>query len=440
MKLKSRELHRRIAPLREPDNITNFGYLLVDYLTLAAIVLFTIAFHENRIVHGMHWLWDVPVVLLAIVAIGGVQHRFAGLGHEASHYVLFRNRWLNELASDFLCMFPILATTHQYRLVHLAHHQFTNDWERDPDLANIGRSKMMDRFPMSRSDFVFNYYFRFFLPTFLLVYLWDVLQLSVLGGGRNPYADRGKAKQEVVVNIRLTSVLGVLYVVSLIVVLGIINAYSPSSWLLALVPAVFLLVGTGAAWLFPERAFFVAPIKSVSSSKVTACMRLAYMTGLVSAFAWLGYLTGRNWGGWLVLLWYVPLVTSFAYFMLLRDVYQHANADRGRLTNSRVFFCDPLTRWAVFVYGQDIHLTHHLFPAVPHYRLRELHETLRRYCPEYAEKVVECEGTFANESGRPSILDVVTPGPRSGSRGGVRVSSSNRGLSERSLRNSTLVR
>ena len=66
------------------------------------------------------------------------------------------------------------------------------------------------------------------------------------------------------------------------------------------------------------------------------------------------------------------------FFMLLRDVYQHSNADAGRLTNSRVFFTDPFTRWAVFVYGQDMHIPHHLFPAVPHYRLRQLHELLKR--------------------------------------------------------------
>ena len=67
--------------------------------------------------------------------------------------------------------------------------------------------------------------------------------------------------------------------------------------------------------------------------------------------------------------------------MLLRDVYQHSNADSGRLTNSRVFFTDPFTRWAVFVYGQDMHIPHHLFPAIPHYRLGELHKILKQATP-----------------------------------------------------------
>ena len=52
--------------------------------------------------------------------------------------------------------------------------------------------------------------------------------------------------------------------------------------------------------------------------------------------------------------------SSFMFFMYLRDVYQHSNADAGRLTNSRVFFTNPFTRWAVFVSSQDMHIPHHL--------------------------------------------------------------------------------
>jgi fatty acid desaturase len=106
------------------------------------------------------------------------------------------------------------------------------------------------------------------------------------------------------------------------------------------------------------------------------------------------------------LLWFVPMGSSFMTFMLLRDVYQHANADDGRLTNSRVFYTDPFTRWAVFVYGQDMHVPHHLFPAVPHYRLPELHQVLRDGHAEYAARVVECHGTLLpSRPGAPSILD-----------------------------------
>ena len=99
------------------------------------------------------------------------------------------------------------------------------------------------------------------------------------------------------------------------------------------------------------------------------------------------------------------------FFMLLRDVYQHSNADAGRLTNSRVFFTDPFTRWAVFVNGQDMHIPHHLFPAVPHYRLRRLHELLKRNHELYCDQVVETHGTFYNSQGQRTILDEMTRPP-----------------------------
>jgi fatty acid desaturase len=109
-----------------------------------------------------------------------------------------------------------------------------------------------------------------------------------------------------------------------------------------------------------------------------------------------------------ILLWFVPLASTFPFFMFLRDVYQHSNADAGRLTNSRVFFTDPFTRWAVFVYGQDMHIPHHLFPAVPHYHLGELHDLLRSTSADYEALVVECHGTFRDPLGRVTILDEMT--------------------------------
>ena len=73
--------------------------------------------------------------------------------------------------------------------------------------------------------------------------------------------------------------------------------------------------------------------------------------------------------------------------MILRQLVQHGNGDRGWLTNTRVFFVNPLINFAVFPLGQDYHLPHHLFASVPHYRLKELHEVLLQ-CAEYREQAV----------------------------------------------------
>ena len=94
------------------------------------------------------------MTILAVILIGAGQHRLTTLAHEASHYMLFHNRKLNEMVSDFLCMFPVWSTTHHYRLQHMAHHQFPNDPERDPDVAQMEGSGHRFHFPMSPRRFV----------------------------------------------------------------------------------------------------------------------------------------------------------------------------------------------------------------------------------------------------------------------------------------------
>jgi fatty acid desaturase len=59
----------------------------------------------------------------------------------------------------------------------------------------------------------------------------------------------------------------------------------------------------------------------------------------------------------------------------------------------------------MFIYGQDIHLTHHLYPAVPHYNLPKLHRLLMEHNEEYASHVVECHGVLWNSKGKPTLLD-----------------------------------
>jgi hypothetical protein len=113
----------------------------------------------------------------------------------------------------------------------------------------------------------------------------------------------------------------------------------------------------------------------------------------------------------LLLLWVVPLVTAFPLYMVLRQIVQHGNGDRGWLTNSRVFLCHPLVNFAVFPLGQDYHLPHHMFSTIPHYRLKELHELMQNI-PEYRQKATVVEGYIwpkQQPQTRPTVIDVLGP-------------------------------
>jgi fatty acid desaturase len=172
------------------------------------------------------------------------------------------------------------------------------------------------------------------------------------------------------------------------------------------IAGTFLVVA--AARVLPRTAFFRSPFRQAYSDRTSGVLRLAYYSWFLVALGLLRAATDARSSFYFWVLWVLPLLTSFPFFMLLRDVYQHTNADDGRLTNTRVFFPDPFTRWAVFVYGQDMHVPHHLFPAIPHHRLVRLHRLLKARHADYAASVVECHGTFANRKGLPTILDTLT--------------------------------
>jgi fatty acid desaturase len=402
------ELQRQIKQLRQVDNHTNLVYLAIEYVSLFAVLGGAVGFAEYRGQWGLAWSWNIPVFATAIVLIGGLQHRLAGLGHESSHYSFMRNRFLNDLIPDVLCMFPIMTTIHFYRLFHLGHHQFTNDAERDPDLLNLGHGKRAGDFPMSRKRFIMRVYFAFVVaPLRFLNYQWAYFKVNTLGLGRNVYMDRAFENESARGGIRLATVLGIGYIAGLSAVLRYLTG---SDRVDLLIPAGLLGIALLAAVIrfLPDWAVYRSPLRQVYSTRFASVLRMSYYTVLLVALAHLRWSTGGRSAIYPVLLWFVPLGTSFMFFMFLRDVYQHSNADAGRLTNSRVFFTDFFTRWAVFVYGQDLHIPHHLFPAVPHYRLGRLHELLKEEHEVYRTQVVETYGTFHDPQGRTTILDEMT--------------------------------
>ncbi len=81
---ESPALQREIKTLRDVDNFTNLFYLAMEYFCLIMVIGSTVAFAQFPVRWGLAWSWNIPVVAMAIVLIGGIQHRLAGLGHEAN--------------------------------------------------------------------------------------------------------------------------------------------------------------------------------------------------------------------------------------------------------------------------------------------------------------------------------------------------------------------
>lgn len=401
--LNDPDLLRQINQLRKTDNWTNWFYLAREYLVLAAVIGGTVWFYYFLLDHGWSLWWSLPLTLLCILYVGAGQHRLATLTHEAAHYMLFRNRRLNEFVSEWFCMFPILGTTHSYRVQHLGHHQYPNDPERDPDWTQMFLSGHRYKFPMGRWQFLWECVLKQLLwPPNLLRYVLVRASFRVHQGEDTPY--RMKRFQP-----WFMKVIGLGYTATLVAVLALL-VWQEEWLLLGIAPAALWLAGCLFYWLAPERWFEEYAVKSDIPVRWGKIMRVTFNTLLASGIAWATALTGMPWWLFYLVLWLVPLGTSFAFFMILRQIVQHGNADRERFTNTRVFIVNRLISLSVFPIGNDYHLPHHLFPMVPHYNLRKLHDLLMT-TDEYRTQAVVVKGYFLHAERpprNPTVVDVMS--------------------------------
>jgi fatty acid desaturase len=399
--LNDQYLKEQLQILRQADNITNLWYIVVSYIYLITTIGLTIAFFEYREQLGAPWWTTIPITILAVFMIGAGQHQLTGLGHEGSHHSLFKNKKWNEFASDVFCMFPVYSTTHFYRLQHLAHHQFVNDPEKDPDVSQLIASGHWLGFPAQPNKFYAFLLKQLWLPNVFKFMLVRAIYSST-GTDANPYVKKSSERNKLAIRI------GMIYVFGMIPVLAYL-AWIGNTTLLATIPTTMWLATSAIFLLLPNDCYQQSKVHSVFSSQITTFMRITYISVVFNALAWL-YHTVSVWAPvYYFLLWLVPIFTTFSFFMILRQVVQHGNGDRGWLTNTRIFFVNKMIQYCVFPMGQDYHLPHHLYSTVPHYRLRKLHEILLRY-PEYEKEAVEVHGYFVSPEKQrihPTVVDVL---------------------------------
>ena len=84
---------------------------------------------------ALYW-WTPWVVVPCVVLIGTRQHALFVLAHEAAHYRLFEQRWLNDLAGRLCAALPGLSMR-TYRVIHRLHHNNLYA-DLDPDTALHG--------------------------------------------------------------------------------------------------------------------------------------------------------------------------------------------------------------------------------------------------------------------------------------------------------------
>jgi fatty acid desaturase len=91
-------------------------------------------------------------------------------------------------------------------------------------------------------------------------------------------------------------------------------------------------------------------------------------------------------GTWLflVLFWVVPYCTVFQIIRYLADMIDHAGLEsRDPWLSTRTWEGSWVLRAILAPHSDNYHLTHHLFPLIPHYRFAQAHRLLM-HVPEYA--------------------------------------------------------
>ena len=121
---------------------------------------------------------------------------------------------------------------------------------------------------------------------------------------------------------------------------------------------------------------------------------MSYVALLFSILVHLRLATGLPFVMAYYVLWILPLATTFSFLMVLREDIQHSHTESGRFQNTRDAEVPWLMKWAVFPYGMDLHLAHHLFSMVPHYRLSELDELLETKTPYREQREIFGEELF----------------------------------------------
>ena len=258
-------------------------------------------------------------------------------------------------------------------------------------------------FPVSRQSFLSELWRQlllFPLVRFILVRA----KYNATGTDKNPYMRKGVKQPKIAVRV------GLLYLVSMMGSLAYL-VYVGQSLLLAIVPAAIWVAAMAFYSRLPETCFHQSRLHPPISQRTMTQLRLTFLTIVFGSLAWITHLTGVHAWAYYLLLWIVPLLTSFSFFMILRQWVQHGNGDRGWLTNTRTFFVNPIINFAVFPMGQDFHLPHHMYATIPHYNLGPLHRVLLDY-PEYRQESLEVHGYFHpphHPQTHPTVVDVLGP-------------------------------
>ena len=109
----------------------------------------------------------------------------------------------------------------------------------------------------------------------------------------------------------------------------------------------------------------------------------------------LGLVAGLDFALSFAALWFGARATSFHLITTFREMCDHVGLEPGGIFSfTRDVRTRDLWRWVVHPRNNGYHLTHHLCPAVPYYRLPEAHRLFVQL-PAYRDHATVCNAYFS---------------------------------------------
>ncbi|KPY82929.1 guanitoxin biosynthesis L-arginine gamma (S) hydroxylase [Pseudomonas syringae pv. tagetis] len=175
---------------------------------------------------------------------------------------------------------------------------------------------------------------------------------------------------------------------------GVFEARSTFRFALAhlIKPMLFISAPASLKYLLVNR-LIRSPSKRELLSVVVCQSLLALLLTLVSGVK--GYL----------LYWLLPYLTTFqalTWFIELAEHYPMIAKANVDLQATRNRFSHPVEHFFTAMHGENFHLIHHLFPAIPYWKLKKAHRILLGD-PAYAAVNAGFGGIFTSSNFAPSM-------------------------------------
>jgi len=158
--------------------------------------------------------------------------------------------------------------------------------------------------------------------------------------------------------------------------------------------------GADTAWLRSYLGLLVAPaawwltVAGHLAQRMPAAHIAYLLLWWAAAVAVWWRLGGAELAACFVALWFLARATVFHAITTFRELCDHFGLRPGGIFSfTRDISTSSALRWLFHPRSNGYHLTHHLMPAIPYYRLPRAH-ALFLGCPAFRERACVCDGYF----------------------------------------------